>query len=214
MQLPIAAFRAGLQYLRKNPGELLFAARHAAAFRTVLPLDAFRWILEQLPVSRKAPQDVVIGARPPAITLAATIDLMNTPVRAGAAVQFEELRVTADEMRVTVRLYDLSLQVLGSAESPVAALIRSGALDLSRPGNLVHYMPNRPPVLVEAKDDRIVLDLMRIPKLNRNFGLRRVLGAITPVLVIREIRFEDDHLVLGWMPRPAGLPKALAAFTG
>ncbi len=51
-----------------------------------------------------------------------------------------------------------------TSESPVAALLRSGALDLSKPGNLAAYMPKRPAMLVAAKDDRVTLDLMRHPK--------------------------------------------------
>jgi hypothetical protein len=211
MQLPMAALRAGFGWIRRNPGEIFHAARNAAGLKSTLPLDALRWLVANMPASKKAPKDVVIGQKPPALTIGATIDLMGTPVRARAAIKIDELRLGAEELRVTVRLSDVGMEVLGDSASPVAALIKSGALDLSRPGNLANFMPKRPPALVEAKDDRLVVDLMKVPKLAENKRLRKILSVITPVLVLRDLRVEDDHLVLAWRPRPSGIGTSLMA---
>jgi hypothetical protein len=212
MPSPLAALRAGFDYLKRNPTELITVARNAAGFRAILPLDALRWMVANGKKNPKAPQDVVIGEKPPAITFGATIDLMGTRVRANAAIKIDELRLSPDELRITVRLADVKMEVLDpNAASPVAALIKSGALDLSKPGNLANFMPKRPPALVEAKDDRIVVDLMRVPKIAENPRVRKFLSVVTPVLVIRDISVEDDHVKIKWRPRIAGLTEALSA---
>ena len=94
---------------------------------------------------------------------------------------------------------------------PNALLLKSGALDLSKPGNLANFMPKRPPALVEAKDDRLVLDLMKVPKIAENPKVKTVLGVVTPVLVIRDIVVANDHIQIAWRPRIAGLAEALSA---
>jgi hypothetical protein len=96
----------------------------------------------------------------------------------------------------------------------VATLIKSGALDLSKPGNLVKFLPKRPPAIVEAENDRIVLDLMRVPAVANNMGLRRMLEIITPMLNIRAIETDRDHLYVALKASPRGLPAAIAAIRG
>src|SRR5687768_5917894 len=113
MPSPLVALRAGFEYLKRNPTELLTVARHAAGFRMVVPLDVLRWVLANSPPNKKAPQDVVIGEKPPAITFGATIDLMGTKVRANAAIKVEELRLSPEELRVTLRLSDVKMEVIG-----------------------------------------------------------------------------------------------------
>jgi len=78
---------------------------------------------------------------PPGLRVGATIDLMGTPVRAGADIFIERVSITPDELRFEIRLDKVSLKVADDApESPIAALLRSGALDLSKPGNLAAYI--------------------------------------------------------------------------
>lgn len=212
MQLPLDALRAGLGYLRRHPTVLIAVARAAAGLRIMVPLDALRWFIGRASRARKGFKDVVVGQKPPSITFGATVDLMGNPLRAFAAIRIEELRIGPDELRVTLRLSDVRIEDLsGNPNSPVSVLLRSGALDLSKPGNLVNFMPKRPPALVEAKDDKLVLDLMRVPKIGENPRVRKILSVITPVLVIRDVRVEDDHLVVEWRPRFGGLTSSLAA---
>jgi hypothetical protein len=195
----------------RHPTQLARLVRHAAGLRIAVPLDALRWLVANTPPGKRSPTDVTIEARPPAIQLAATVDLMGTKLRASGAVFVEELRVSTDELRATLRLADVDMQVLGSADSPVAGLLKSGALDLSKPGNLVNFMPRRPKALIDARDDIITLDLLKIPKFAENFKLRRVLEALTPVVSVAALRTEDDMLILALRAIPAGLPRALAA---
>src|SRR6188768_2950013 len=188
MALPLrAALRSAGRFMVKNPTTMLSMARHALGMRIAVPLDALRWFIANTPPSKKAPQDVTISPRPPAIGLGATIDLMGTTVRAGASVRIDQLEVSDTAFKVTLRLSDVTMKVLGESFTPVAGLIKSGALDLSKPGNLAKFMPKRPEVLVEAQDDYIVLDLMKNPKIRQNDRVRRVLETLTPVVNVTSI---------------------------
>jgi hypothetical protein len=199
-------------YLRQHPEELLRVLRNAIGLRFGVPIAGLRFLARQLK-SRKAPKDVEISAVPPGVRFAATVDLMGTTVRASAVVYIEDIRIGADTLRVDIRLAQVSLKVLDdSQETPVAALLKSGALDLSKPGNLAAYMPKRPPMLVEARDDRVVLDLMKHPKIGSDTRLRRVLALVVPLVTVRAIETEPEHLDIALRAFPDGLSQVVAGF--
>ncbi|MEO6777359.1 MAG: hypothetical protein ABI467_30810 [Kofleriaceae bacterium] len=212
MALPLrAALRSAGRFMVKNPTTMLSMARHALGMRIAVPLDTLRWFIANTPPSKKAPQDITITPRPPAIGLGATIDLMGTTVRAGASLRIEQIEVTDQKFKVTLRLGDVTMKVLGESFTPVAGLIKSGALDLSKPGNLAKFMPKKPAVLVEAHDDVIVLDLMQNPKFAENDKIRGVLGTLTPVVQVSGMTTEGDFLILQLRASPFGIPRALNA---
>ena len=190
---------------------MLSMARHALGMRMAVPLDAIRWFIANTPPSRKAPQDVTIGSKPPAISVGATVDLMGTTVRAGAAIRVDRIEIGEETFKVALRIGDVTMKVLGDSATPVAGLIKSGALDLSKPGNLAKFMPKRPAVLVEAHDDVVVLDLMQNPKFAANDRVRKLLGTVTPVLQVSSMSTEGDFLVLQLKASPFGLPRAFNA---
>ena len=109
-------------------------------------------------------------------------------------------------MRIGIKLTDVKLALIGDSDSPVATLIKSGALDLSKPGNLVKFLPKRPPAIVEADDDRIVVDLMMVPAVAKNEVLRRALAIVTPVMNVRAVETDRDHLYVALRASPRGLP--------
>ena len=154
---------------------------------------------------------MTVLARPPSIAVGATIDLMGTTVRASALIKVETIEVAPEQLRVKIRLANIDLKVLGDALTPVAALIKSGALDLSKPGNLLKFAPKKPDVLVEANDDIMVLDLMRNPKIRQNEKVRRVLETLTPVVNVTGISTDGDFLVLQLRATPLGIPRAFNA---
>lgn len=195
----------------KNPTTMLSMARHALGMRVAVPLDAIRWFIANTPPSKKAPQDVSIGTKPPAVTVGATIDLMGTTVRAGAAIRVDRIEIGEETFKVALRIAEVTMKVLGDSATPVAGLIKSGALDLSKPGNLAKFMPKRPAVLVEAHDDVVVLDLMQNPKFAANDRVRKLLGTVTPVLQVSSMSTEGDFLVLQLKASPFGLPRAFNA---
>jgi hypothetical protein len=212
MALPIrAALRSAGRFVSRNPGTLFTMARHAFGLRVAIPLDAMRWFIANTPPSKKAPTDITVTARPPAIHLGATLELMGTLVRASGAILVEELRLLPAEMRVTLKLSDVQMNVIGESNTPVAGLIKSGALDLSKPGNLVNFMPKKPAVLIEAKGDRIVLDLMKNPKIRANDKLHKILSTLTPVLNVHALSTDGDYLVVALKATPMGFAQALGA---
>lgn len=206
---PRAMIKAAVGYVRKNPDEVVRAAVNATGLRFGIPLASFRWFASQL-TGAKAPKDVEISAAPlGALRFSAVVDAMGTAVRASAAVKIDEVTVTDDSVRIGVRLREVKLALVGDSDSPVATLIKSGALDLSKPGNLVKFVPKKPAAVVEAEGDRVVLDLMKMPKLAKDPKVRKLLGLISPVLGIRAIETDRDHLFVKLRATPAGLPEAL-----
>src|SRR5262249_58887803 len=104
----------------------------------------------------------------------------------------EETKTGHDELQVVIRVANLSLKAIGPPDSPMANLFK--AMDLSKPAALLNFLPHRSPAIVEAKDDRFVLDLLKVPKIASNPVVRRLLEIVTPVLSIGDVRTEGDHL--------------------
>ncbi len=195
------------EYLMNHPEELVRFVKNAFLLRVGLPLDALRWVAARAG-GRKAPKDVQIEAVPPGVRVGATVDLMGTVVRASFILYIDEVRINSNELRIETRLADVALKLLSESDSPVATLLKSGALDLSKPGNLVAYMPKRPPFIVEADGDRIVVDLMKHPALG-NEKVERILSLVTPLITVGAIRTDWEHLDVVFKPFQHGLAKAL-----
>lgn len=207
---PTEALQAAAGYLKRHPEELVRVARNALDLRFGVPVAALRWLAGQAK-GRKAPKDIEIEAVPPGLRASATVDLMGNSVRASAIVVIERVCLTPDELRFEIRLRDVTLDILEAApDSPVATLLLSGALDLSKPGNLVNFMPKKPPILVEAEGDRIVLDLRKHPKL-ANARAEKLIGLVTSLVSVRAIESDWDHLELELETLPDGVVEAVYA---
>jgi hypothetical protein len=202
---------AALGYVRSNPQEIVKAAINATGLRFGVPLAALRWGAAQLKPGKKTPQDIEIGTAPPALRLSATVDAMGTAVRASAAVKVDEVALTPDALRVGLQLRDVKLNLVGDSDSPVATLLKSGALDLSQPGNLVKFIPKRPAAIVDADGDRIVIDLMKLPKIAKNQRLRRAMSIVFPILNVRAIETDRDHVYVALKASPMGIARAIEA---
>ncbi len=209
MSLQRQALSAMTSYLRRRPQEVPRVLRDLLGLRLGVPLDALRWLLERAAKSGKL-KDPVLTEVPPGMRFTATVDLMKTPVRASAVVFIDRMVITPAQIRIEIRLEEIWMEVLGDAQGPVAALIRSGALDLSKPGNLAKYMP-LPPTVIEARDNKIVLDLMKDPKIAANPVVARALSLVTPVLTAHGVETDDDHLEIRFRPLPDGFIPAARA---
>lgn len=205
-----AAISAAGRFLRENPAEIGRALRGALGLRFGLPLAALRWFGRELEASGKV-SDLRIDAVPPGIRVNAKVDLMRTPVRASATVFIERVVARPGELALTVRIEDLSLKVDGERQSPVALLLRSGALDLSKPGTLLANLPNRPAVIVDARDNRIVVDLLRDPKLGRNPRVLSMVELVTSLVTVHAIESDSDHLDVSLRAVPEGVMVAARA---
>jgi hypothetical protein len=205
---------AAVDYIRRNPDELVRAVVNAAGLRFGIPLAALRYLSSQAKLPRKAPKDIDIGSSPPALRISLSVDAMGTALRASAAIKVDEIDLSPEAMRFGIKLSDVKLALIGDSNAPVATLIKSGALDLSKPGNLVKFLPKRPPAIVDAEEDRIVVDLMKVPAIAGNDILRRALAIVTPVMSVRAVETDRDHLYVALRASPRGLPRALAALRG
>lgn len=201
---------AATNYIRRNPDEIVRATVNAGRLRFGVPIAALRWFAGQAK-GKKAPKDIELGSVPPALRMSATVDAMGTQLRAGANVKIEEIEIGPETIRIGMRVQDVKLKVLDDSETPVATLVKSGALDLSKPGNLVKFIPKRPKAIVDAHDDRIVLDLMHVPSIAENKRLKRALQIVTPLVGIRSIETDGDHLYVHLRATPAGLREAIVA---
>lgn len=202
---------AAVGWVRRNPDEVVRAAVNAAGLRFGIPLAALRYLAENAGGGKKMPKDIELGATPPALGFSATVDAMGTPLRASASIKIDEIEISTESVRVAVRLNDVRLAVIGESESPVATLIKSGALDLSKPGNLVKFIPKRPPAVVEAGGDRVVIDLLKVPQLASNERFRKALAVLTPLVGVRAIETDDDHVYVSLKATPLGLLQAFDA---
>ena len=208
MPTPQETVDAVRTYLRTHPEELGRAVRSALGLRFGVPIAALRWLGQQAERTGKV-EDFQIDSVPPGIRLAANLDLMNTPIRAGAIVYVERIVFNDEELTVALRLEEVALKLNGESESPIAALIKSGALDLSNPGTLVNFMPNRSPVLAEANGNRIVLDLMRDPNVGKNPLVRRAVSLLTSFVTLHGVETDTKHVDIAFRALPTGFGGAV-----
>lgn len=206
---PKDALLTAARYLKENPHVIKHVAVNARAFKVTVPLDALRYVVRRVEGRKKAPKDVVLTARPPALSVAATVEAAGAKLRAHASIRIDDVSVTKEEFRLAIRLADVKLEADSDA-SPIAALLKSGMLDLSKPCNLVRYLPDKSPALVEAIDDRLVVDLLREPKVAGNERFRKALDVATDLVGVRSIGTENDSLVIELSTMREGFAKLVA----
>jgi hypothetical protein len=209
MSIASKALSAAGTYLRRHPTEVSRAVRNLVGLRAGLPIDALRWLVEQVAKGGKV-QEPVLTEVPPGLRFTANVDLMKTPVRASAVVFIDRVKIDPEQLRFEIRLEEIWMEVIGESSSPVAALLRSGALDLSKPGELAKYM-DLPPIIVDARENKLVLDLMREPRISKNPSVRRALSLFTPLVTMHGIEVDDDHLHIVFRALPQGVGTAASA---
>ncbi|MFO0573266.1 MAG: hypothetical protein U1A78_04640 [Polyangia bacterium] len=207
--ITIADLQNGLQYLRSNPHFLLRAALNAARLRFGAPMDAVRWLIGRL-AGRKLPQDFQIEAMPPGLRVSATAEVMGTPIFVSAVITVEDVTLATDSARVRLRVTDLAVKPPDG--SPVAQMVMM--MDLGKPGDLLGFLPMKPPMIVSAQGDQFVLDLLQLPKLARNARAKAIVAAVSEILAVRELLTEDDLLVVGLKAMPRNLLAALGHLRG
>jgi len=210
MPSPQETVDAVRSYLRLHPEELGRAVRSALGLRFGVPIAALRWLGQQAERTGKL-EDFQIDSVPPGLRLSGNVDAMNTPIRASAVIFVERVVFNDEELTVALRLEEVMLKLNGDSDSPVAALIKSGALDLSNPGTLLNFMPGRSPVVAEANGNRIVLDLMRDAKIGKNPLVRRAVSLLTSFVTLHGVETDTKHLDIAFRALPTGLGGAAQA---
>jgi len=212
MRLGAFPQKAGLamaQYLRKHPEEFLRAAKNVAALKVGIPIAALRFLADELGGSQ-VPDDLVLEVRSPGLFVQASVELMDTPLLASGTLIVDRVEANSESLLVDVRISGLHLKVTDpTVATPVAALLRSGSLDVSRPGDLLSYMPKKPRFILEAKGDRFTLDLLALPALGRD-PARKVVLAVAALLAIEAVQTEDEHLDIALRALPRGAAAAIS----
>lgn len=204
----IAAVFGMANYLKTNPQEIGRLTRGLAGMRVGLPLELLRWLARQAEESGKV-WDVEVETVPPGMRVAASFSLMKSDLRASGDVFVERLQLYNDQLRLELRLDQVNLTLLRGEGTPVAMLVQSGALDLSKPGNVVNKLPVKPDIIVAAEENRITLDLMKHPKLSEP-AVRSAISVLTAFVTIHGIKTDANHLDLSFRALPAG-PVAAAS---
>ena len=131
---------------------------------------------------------------------------MGTPVRAAATLHVDSVTLGPDQFRVEVALQNVELELLDSdVQTSVAMLIKSGALDLSRPANLIAHLPQRPELIVEAEGERVVLDLMQLPQFGRTGAVKRWMPVVAHLCAVKSLRIKDGFVELEFRILPGGV---------
>jgi len=211
MGIQQVALKAAREFLANHPEEVGRAMRAALGLRFGIPLAALRWLGNQAVASGKV-KALQIDAKPPGLHLTLEVDLMQTPIRASFVLYIDRVELSEAQTLVALRVEEVHLEVTGPAETPVAALIKSGALDLSNPGTLAGYLPGRSPLLVEAEGSRLVLDFMQEPKLGNNHRVRQALGLLSALVKIQAVESDRGHFDVVLRAFPRGMGEAVRAF--
>jgi hypothetical protein len=199
---------AVLRYFWHHPEEVIRQLKNAARLRLGVPIAALQWLVYEFEADGRGPKDVEITASPPGLRVAATVEQMGTLIRADCVVFVERVLIEGGQARVELRLKNVMLKLLDeSAQTPLAALIRSGTLDLTRLASLVAHLPSRPVALIEASDDRLVIDLMKLPNRANEERVRRIIGMLASVVTIETVETANEHIDVVMKAHPSGVSR-------
>ena len=180
-----------------------------ACARTV-PVVAFRWLARELLSDSSRVRDVVLEPRPPGLHVEASFEKMNTRLRGRADVFVDGVVIAPGTMRLRIRLADVGLELVEDADTPVAALLNAGALDLSRPATLLGYMV-RSPVIMSAERDVVELELTAHPRFADDDNVGRMLTLVSSLVTVQNVHVDPEHLEVQFRGLPFGVAPAVEA---
>lgn len=207
---PLEIASAARRYLRSHPEELRRAIRSSFGLRFGVPLAVFRWLVEQL-LGETSGLDPSFDAVPPGLRIGATVERMDTRMRVSMLLYVHDLRLNAEELHLELRFEQVHLQVLSEQRTIPAALIRSGALRLDALGALIGELPGIPDFVVRAEDNRVCVDLLKVPRLRDNRALRHAVGLVSSLVTVGGVRTDVSHLDVQLQALPEGRTGAAGA---
>ncbi len=199
----IDSARNAFGFFVSHPLFLVQSAKNAVHRELTIPLALLQWAIDRRPRG-KGPERIELYAADPALGLRLTVDLYGTKLDVSCELTIESIAPRAESLNLALRVRNLKL----SAPKGSPAEMMTQSLDLSRPAALMNMMPQKHAALVEAQDDRFVLDLLKIKALANNVVLRRVLTALS-FLSIAGARADGDVLALHLDVSPLRAPGAL-----
>jgi len=197
-----------------DPARALRLLAQALGGRVALPLSLVRSRIAGL-------SDGValeIEAASPGLRIEGKAHALGAPIQFAARIDAEGVRVEGEQRTVRIHLSEVSLATTDDAPGPLADAIRNRMIDTENPATLIGNMVSVPDMVVSAEGQDVVVDLMKIPAVQRDEMLRAALAAATSYLCVTGIRVADDaiELELGLLPggvKEAALSTARAALT-
>jgi len=199
---------------RLQPTQALRLLTRALGGRISIPLSFVRNRVARL--SDKVALD--IAAVSPGLRIHGEAHALGAPIEFAARIDADGIHTEGERRTVRIRLTEVELSTSEDAPGPLADAIRNGMIDTDNPATLIGNMISLPDIIVEAKGQVVVVDLMRIPAIEQDETLRTAIAAATSYLGVTEIRISDDaiELRLGLLPggaKEAALSTARAALT-
>lgn len=194
----------GFAYLTANPSYLVRSVVNAARMRLGVPLDGVQWLLGKA-ARGKLPPDLTLEAVPPGLRVSATANVMGAAMFVSAVITVEQVVLGVDSLRVSLRVRELAIKP--PEGSPIGQML--AVMDLTKPGDLLSFMPMKPAMILSAQGDLFVLDLLKLPKLAKNPMARKIVAALSEVLTVKEFGTEADLLVVGFGAIPLGVMAAV-----
>jgi len=148
----------------------------------------------------------------PGLRIQGEAHALGAPIRFAARLDADGVHIEGDRRTIRVRLSEVELSTSEDAPGPLADAIRNGMIDTNNPATLIGNMISLPDMIVEAQGRDVVIDLMRVPAIQRDEMLRTAVAAATSYVCVKSIRVSDDaiELQLGLLP---GGPKEAALST-
>ena len=199
---------------RPAPAQALQLLLQALGGRISIPLSEIRGRLAQL--SKKVTLEIEPVS--PGLRIQGEAHALGAPISFAARIDADGVHIEGERRTIRIRLSEVELSTSEDAPGPLADAIRNGMIDTNNPATLIGNMISLPDMIVEAKGQDIVLDLMRVPAIQRDEMLRAAIAAATSYLCVKGIRVSDDaiELRLGLLPggpKEAALSTARAALT-
>lgn len=193
---------------RPVPAQALRFAIRALGGRISIPLSSIR-----SHIGRMSEQVALeIEAVSPGLRIQGEAHALGAPISFAARIDADGVHVEGERRTIRIRLSDVELSTSEDAPGPLADAIRNGMIDIDNPATLVGNMISLPEMIVEAQGHDVVIDLMRVPAIQRDEMLRSAVAAATSYLCVKRIRVSNDavELQLGLLP---GGPKEAALST-
>jgi hypothetical protein len=193
---------------RLEPGQALRFLLQALGGRISIPLSSIRNRLAQL--SEKVALE--IEPESPGLRIRGEAHALGAPISFAARIDAGGVHIEGERRTIRIRLSEVELSTSEDAPGPLADAIRNGMIDTDNPATLIGNMISLPDMIVESQGQDVVIDLMRVPAIQRDEMLRAAIAAATSYLCVTGIRVSDDavELQLGLLP---GGPKEAALST-
>jgi len=191
-------------------------------------LDGLRSVARALGGHLHVPMDVLraaipdsdrfavrVEAAPPGLRLQGNATPSGTALSFSALVVVEGIDYDGDHRRLHLRLRDVTLSTDDDATGPLATAIRDSEARTEDGGDLIARVFGPPAYVTEAVADRIVIDLLAIPRIAEHPHLRALLAVGTSLVGFTAIEVADDALEIELAALPAGAGAAVrSAFHG